>query len=338
MKPTNNRVYCIGCKHTKMLFETQTKADNFIKFNRDAIASSSEKVPTRSYYCSFCCGWHVTSVEDEGKAEANDRRDENTWHQIMSLRRKKLPLTEEGQKLSEMLVSTQSLIQKCQRQLLLTNLGEALELMKDLVLEFSIIEDRARRQKIDSARIDKQRVKIKALQAVFDIVDEYDIDSETRQDYLGRDLESTNELARNYFQNKEFVEDIKHKISDLENGRTDISSEEYKQRFAVIASAINSYKGKGLSAVKQALQEKLNGLRCKIPQETTTQKKTSNHNATYVSIIELLEQAYTAVRESDFSRCEYLIKTAECLMPDSSDEISQILWNQIHGLKDQLHS
>jgi len=319
-----------------MLFETQTKADNFIKFNRDEIASSSEKVPTRSYYCSFCCGWHVTSVEDEGKAEANDKRDENTWHQIMSLRRKKLPLTEEGQKLSEMLVATQSLIQKCQRQLLLTNLGQALELMKDLVLEFSIIEDRARRQKIDSARIDKQRVKIKALQTIFDIVDEYDIDSETRQEYLGRDLESTNELVRNYFQNKEFVEDIKHKFSDLENGQTNISLEEYNQRCGVIASALNTYKGKGLSAVKQMFQEKLNGLRGKNPQETTPQNKTPNHNTTYLSIIDLLEQAYSAVNESDFSRCENLIKTAECLMPDTSDEISQTLWSQIQGLKDQL--
>lgn len=336
MKPTNNRVYCIGCKHPKMLFETQTKADNFIKFNRDEIASSSEKVPTRSYYCSFCCGWHVTSVEDEGKAEANDKRDENTWHQIMSLRRKKLPLTEEGQKLSEMLVATQSLIQKCQRQLLLTNLGQALELMKDLVLEFSIIEDRARRQKIDSARIDKQRVKIKAFQTIFDIVDEYDIDSETRQEYLGRDLESTNELVRNYFQNKEFVEDIKHKFSDLENGQTNISLEEYNQRCGVIASALNTYKGKGLSAVKQMFQEKLNGLRGKNPQETTPQNKTPNHNTTYLSIIDLLEQAYSAVNESDFSRCENLIKTAECLMPDTSDEISQTLWSQIQGLKDQL--
>ena len=336
MKPTNNRVYCIGCKHPKMLFETQTKADNFIKFSRDEIASSSEKVPTRSYYCSFCCGWHVTSVEDEGKAEANDKRDENTWHQIMSLRRKKLPLTEEGQKLSEMLVATQSLIQKCQRQLLLTNLGQALELMKDLVLEFSIIEDRARRQKIDSARIDKQRVKIKALQTIFDIVDEYDIDSGTRQEYLGRDLESTNELVRNYFQNKEFVEDIKHKFSDLENGQTNISLEEYNQRCGVIASALNTYKGKGLSAVKQMFQEKLNGLRGKNPQETTPQNKTPNHNTTYLSIIDLLEQAYSAVNESDFSRCENLIKTAECLMPDTSDEISQTLWSQIQGLKDQL--
>lgn len=235
-----------------------------------------------------------------------------------------------------MLVATQSLIQKCQRQLLLTNLGQALELMKDLVLEFSIIEDRARRQKIDSARIDKQRVKIKALQTIFDIVDEYDIDSETRQEYLGRDLESTNELVRNYFQNKEFVEDIKHKFSDLENGQTNISLEEYNQRCGVIASALNIYKGKGLSAVKQMFQEKLNGLRGKNPQETTPQNKTPNHNTTYLSIIDLLEQAYSAVNESDFSRCENLIKTAECLMPDTSDEISQTLWSQIQGLKDQL--
>ena len=83
-------------------------------------------------------------------------------------------------------------------------------------------------------------------------------------------------------------------------------------------------------------QEKLNGLRGKNPQETTPQNKTPNHNTTYLSIIDLLEQAYSAVNESDFSRCENLIKTAECLMPDTSDEISQTLWSQIQGLKDQL--
>lgn len=336
MKPTNNRIYCIGCKHPKMLFESQAKADNFIKFNRDEIASSSGKVPARSYYCSFCCGWHVTSIEDEGIAEAKDRRDEKTWHQIMSIRRKKLPLTEEGRKLSEMLVATQNLIQKCHRQLLLTNLGEALELMKDIVMEFSIIEDKARRQKINSARIDRQRVKIKALQTVFDIIDEYDIGSEMRQFYLSRAIESTNELARKYFQNKEFVEDIKIKIGELEKDRLNISSEEYKQRSEIITSAINSYNGKGLSAVKNEFLTKLNELLYNKPEKTVYQKKTINYNATYLSIIELLEQAHTAITESNYSQCENLIKTAECLMPDSSDEISLILWKQIHGLKDQL--
>ncbi len=34
MKTMNNWIFCVGCRHTKMLFETQSKADNFIKFNR----------------------------------------------------------------------------------------------------------------------------------------------------------------------------------------------------------------------------------------------------------------------------------------------------------------
>lgn len=336
MKPTNNRVYCIGCKHPKMLFETQTKADNFIKFNRDEIASSSDKVPARSYYCSFCCGWHVTSVEDESKAEANEKRDEHTWNQIMSLRRKKMPMTEEGQKLSEMLVATQSLIQRCQRQLLLTNLGAALDLLKDLVLEFSIIEDRARRLKIDSARIDRQKIKIKALQTVFDIIDEYDIDSETRQEYLKRDSESSNEVARKYFQNKEFVEYIKHQICELERDLNTITPDECRLRCNIIASAINSYEGKGLSSVKKEFQERISEIHHSIHKEATIQKKTTNHNATYLSVIDLLEQAHSSISESDFTRCSNLIKTAECLMPDSTDEISNVLWSQIQALKNQL--
>ena len=338
MKPTNNRVYCIGCKHPKMLFETQTKADNFIKFNRDEIASSSDKVPSRSYYCSFCCGWHVTSVEDEGKAEANDKRDEHTWNQIISLRRKKMPMTEEGQKLSEMLVVTQSLIQRCQRQLFLTNLGGALELLKELVLEFSIIEDRARRLKIDATRIERQRVKIKALQTVFDIIDEYDIDSETRQEYLKCDSESSNKVAKKYFQNKEFVEYIKYQISELEGDLSNITPEECNNRCNIITSAINTYEGKGLSVAKKEFQEKINKIQRGIPKETkeaTIQKNTTNHN-TYLSIIDLLEQAHSSITESDFCRCENLIKTAECLMPNSSDEISKVLWSQIQSLKDHL--
>lgn len=198
MRPTNNRVYCIGCKHPKMLFETQTKADNFIKFNRDEIASSSEKVPARSYYCSFCCGWHVTSVEDEGKAEANDKRDEQTWHQIQSLNRKKIPLNHEGQKLSEMLVSVHTLLQKCLRQLFMTNLSDALNLYKDIVLDLSIIEDLARKQSIVSPRIDRIRAKVKALQNTFDMIDEYDIDSDTRMLFLSKDDLSHYDWTINY--------------------------------------------------------------------------------------------------------------------------------------------
>ena len=71
---------------------------------------------------------------------ANDIRDKKTWYKIRDLRRDKLPQTSEGQKLSEMLVFVHSLIQKCQRQLSLTNLPEALKLFKEIVLDFVTIQ------------------------------------------------------------------------------------------------------------------------------------------------------------------------------------------------------
>lgn len=61
MRPTRNRYFCIAAKRIKMLFESQSQADNFIKFNKDEMEELGGKVPVRSYYCSLCGGWHVTS-------------------------------------------------------------------------------------------------------------------------------------------------------------------------------------------------------------------------------------------------------------------------------------
>jgi len=64
MKPTKNRYYCEDCGRIKMLFETEKKADNFIKFNADEIEENMGFKPERSYYCISCGGWHVTSKTD----------------------------------------------------------------------------------------------------------------------------------------------------------------------------------------------------------------------------------------------------------------------------------
>ena len=61
MKPTKNKVLCLGCSRHKMVFETEAKANNFIKFNKDDIQKQSGYSPQRSYYCSFCDGFHLTS-------------------------------------------------------------------------------------------------------------------------------------------------------------------------------------------------------------------------------------------------------------------------------------
>lgn len=61
MKPKRNRVYCKELGRTKMLFPSEKKADNFIRFNADEMIEETGKAPIRSYYCKSCDGWHVTS-------------------------------------------------------------------------------------------------------------------------------------------------------------------------------------------------------------------------------------------------------------------------------------
>ena len=42
-----------------MVFETEKKAQNFMKFNNQNF-DNTEVVPVRAYYCAACGGWHVT--------------------------------------------------------------------------------------------------------------------------------------------------------------------------------------------------------------------------------------------------------------------------------------
>lgn len=62
MKPTKNRFYCIDCGKAKMRFETEKKADTFIKFNAKEIEEESGIKPERSYFCIACNCWHITSI------------------------------------------------------------------------------------------------------------------------------------------------------------------------------------------------------------------------------------------------------------------------------------
>jgi hypothetical protein len=64
MKPTKNRFFCNDCRKIKMLFETEKKAENFIKFNSETIEEETGLKPERSYFCIACNGWHLTRKKE----------------------------------------------------------------------------------------------------------------------------------------------------------------------------------------------------------------------------------------------------------------------------------
>jgi hypothetical protein len=77
MKPKKNKVFCRDCGRTKMLFETEKKANNFIAFNQEEIETESGYAPQRSYFCQFCGGWHTTSLKESIGISKNEKLLEN---------------------------------------------------------------------------------------------------------------------------------------------------------------------------------------------------------------------------------------------------------------------
>lgn len=61
MKPTKNRYFCPQSGRIKMKFETEKKAENFIKFNSSEIDTGDAKL--RVYYCTTCGGYHITKAK-----------------------------------------------------------------------------------------------------------------------------------------------------------------------------------------------------------------------------------------------------------------------------------
>lgn len=61
MRPTKNHNYCPQCGRCKIKFYTRAEALRFIDYNHDEILEKNGRAPIRSYYCTQCQGWHVTS-------------------------------------------------------------------------------------------------------------------------------------------------------------------------------------------------------------------------------------------------------------------------------------
>ena len=81
LKPIRNKIFCVSCKRSKMLFESQAKADNFIVYNREEIEEENGKTLVRSY-CRLCGGWHVATDDHrkgyQGTARQCRDRDAKT--------------------------------------------------------------------------------------------------------------------------------------------------------------------------------------------------------------------------------------------------------------------
>lgn len=133
MKPTRNKHFCNGCGHTKILFESQSKADNFIKFNGESILEETGRMPVRSYYCEFCGGYHVTSSDSSEVGERLNRRDHKVMDEVILLKNSRKDLNKLSNELQQKLAQIRRLIINWQKEV-------AQEQLQPCLLELEMIQ------------------------------------------------------------------------------------------------------------------------------------------------------------------------------------------------------
>lgn len=83
-KPTNNRVFCPDCGRQKQLFDTEERANRFIKRCGPNINAYGGKL--RAYWCPTCLGYHITHVDYDEKYDKRWREREKISKRELQLR------------------------------------------------------------------------------------------------------------------------------------------------------------------------------------------------------------------------------------------------------------
>ena len=154
MKPTNNSVHCAACGKTKMLFETQDNADNFIKSNGGEILEETGKNLTSSYYCELCGGYHVSSIDSKEVGARPDQRKQRRVAKVKKSVELKNRFLFFHQKWKEAWLAIPERIDECD------DIIESCELELELIAKvFTTERDEIdkQRKKLDALKVAKRR-------------------------------------------------------------------------------------------------------------------------------------------------------------------------------------
>ena len=341
----------MGCLRPKMLFESEEKARNFIKFNAGEISERSRHVPVRGYYCQFCGGWHVTSA-DESNASDKEKQDAQLWESMRlerqgsvaqakntddrSLkymvevigwkRRKSVPTAEQlelrrlGQRLGDLhgqVMSAMKSVEYARAEALINESRETCSKLKQRVDEYG----------------DGQQMYDKAFRNMQDDMDLLNVikglinDKDARRKYL--------DSLSGRVQNK-FIKRIVHNLSAMElideqcglataliqNGEYDAAKE--------IVRNIRVYKSgiRGAKVASKKADRKLLDVMELFPKESKHERQNQ-----FIAVIEHLEQAHAAYRMDDYLVCVEHVEEAKRLMPKKADDATaSFLWAKIASL------
>ena len=334
-----------------MLFESEQKAANFIRFNQEEIALSSKKVPLRTYYCSFCCGWHVTSVSDKERIDILEARDKHKWEGIKSAINKGNQEIQEASKY----LSFEEVVEEYKyfnmlKDTLTRNLQYAESDLRNLDLEEAARHSRLARKYFGEANAyarsnnllfsrkhDLEEMTI-ALVESFEIIRTHDADHESRHTYLCLTPAKVNPYAKIFLRNKDFIEVTDTKLTELETlvkYGVNVSSVGMMEE---IERDIRDFSceciGKKVGKKRKQFQSRLGVVKSKAGIYIEKDCIGDEVRIVYLTVIDILEKAHLAYAKRDNKGFRTMIRIAERLLPEEKNEIRDALLVQIRMMKE----
>lgn len=321
MKPTKNRVFCTACQRTKMLFEQQSQADNFIRFNSRQILEETGHCPERSYYCVNCGGWHITSVVSQQIAERLDRRDQE---RIRALCGGSFGTTRR-QKVKELREKAIDLRAKIDALLSEGNLAE----INDILSGYKEVEQKCNVLLGQGPYTPKTKLLSSLLNYIKDALLQ---PAESRQSFIDRIADKG--MVKDVFRvvanviNREQLEQVFVQMQEIDEFN-DVS--ELQELETCCLKLIERFKGQHVSKVKKVYKTRLADIiaacasRLPQPVEPETdvaeirsiESDDTNYQAyseTLMSVISNIERIITLCHSGDYDGCEDLIDISRLLL------------------------
>lgn len=347
MKPIRNTTFCYGCRKHKMLFESQSKANNFIRYNGEDILEENGKAPVRSYYCEICAGYHVTSNPSTEAGERLNQRD----HQLIE------SLSIYKKEVEEVKVLNSSLSQrlvKIREMLYLGQFDEAEDLLEicnldmDEIASYKLRENR----KLTTLR-SRVNMMFKLLNLAKSVLN---LSEQEQLAYIsnyaqGKEEKTSRAIISNVLAIKKIETLLKENESALAKNIVQGLPEKLDKCRELLATVQGEGKKKTITKYnaliekqEQKIKRKQSGYKEAKTQHVNLEKaikvketpqrffNEQEYKSTILSLIERLENIQKSFNEGDYDTCETMLEIAYFMLDElqTNDSNTDIVKNQLN--------
>ena len=342
MKPSKNSVFCYGCRRSKMLFETQSKADNFIKFNKDVILEENGKAPVRSYFCTFCNGYHVTSNPSVEAGEHLNTEDEIKLNSVLKKyqenKNKKTVRKQDKQLANQLKAPIYDKFQKANSMLALGKINLCKPILDNCLIDIETAKKECPEIFLYILESLKNEIMVR-LSFINDIEYYSDLSQEEQSAFISKLNDKDKRETEIALHNYNIVREIEKILMSNEKLMSNNQLEDAKQgylRLSELYGSIITNKKKPLneSSFLSAYPEYATILKDHNIKLKAYNRKPLEYKQTLLTLIERIESIKDAIKNEDYNYCMNMIDVSYSILEELryEDENTRLIRSELDKL------